>query len=89
MRFGRVSQIECDNSGRPPSTECLQYHIGDSGTFQVRGRNPKNTKGEKSLKYKQRTSEAKPRKGLFNSEFCSRAGTMMDQKSTTQPRARL
>ena len=31
----RVSQIECDNSGRPPSTECLQYHTGDQGTFQV------------------------------------------------------
>jgi len=30
----RVSQIECDNSGRPPSTECLQYYTGDSGTFQ-------------------------------------------------------
>ena len=89
MGFGRVSLIECDNSGRPPSTECLQYHTGDSGTFQVRGRNPKNTKGEKSLKYKQRKFEAKPRKGLFNSQFCSRAGTMMDQKSTTQPKARL
>ena len=35
VMFARVSQIECDNSGRPPSTECLQYYTGDSGTFQV------------------------------------------------------
>lgn len=30
----RVTQIECDSPGRPPSTECLQYYTGVSGTLQ-------------------------------------------------------
>ena len=76
VMFARVSQIECDNSGRPPSTECLQYYTGDSGTFQV---------PEKSFSSKGNL-RAKP--NVYISHVFHRAGIMMGQQFTTQPKAR-